>query len=221
MIITISGGYGSGGQEIGVKLAELTGYAFHDRELFKLCDEAEAFDFKGDTMCYYDENQDFPQKSQGYKNAVLALTMDVLPLRQSDEYVKTSNFYPERKKMVTMHQKVINELAVKDNGNIIIMGRISNYILRDNPNSISIFTRDLMQSKISRIAEKYGIDEEQAETLIRKTDKRRTDYYEFLTQKSWGDGEDYDISIFTGLLGIDKTAELIYQIIKEKEQEQD
>ena len=73
-----------------------------------------------------------------------------------------------------------------------------------------------MEDKIKRATEIYGLDKAKAEKEIKRIDKQRANHYKYYTEKEWNDSANYDISISSDTLGVEKTAELICQIVEEK-----
>ena len=67
--------------------------------------------------------------------------------------------------------------------------------------------------RTARIAKKYNISESKAKDMIKKEDKARASYYNYYTSKRWGEMKGYDICINTSKYGIDKTIDLLYDIV--------
>lgn len=108
---------------------------------------------------------------------------------------------------------VIEELAAK--GSCVIVGRCADYVLRDNPDLISIFIHADTEDKVMRVVNEYhGAALEEAESVINKADKRRANYYNYYTNRKWSRAATYDLCINSSTLGIDKTVELIKQYIE-------
>lgn len=110
---------------------------------------------------------------------------------------------------------VIKELAEKDS--CVIIGRCADFVLKDKENIISIFIYSSMEDKIKRATEIYGLEKEKAEKEINKINKLRANHYKHYTEKDWKNPENYDICINSDTLGIEKTADLICEMVQEKE----
>lgn len=206
MVITIGGEYGCGSQETAEALAEITGYRFCDNDIVTEALKDFGIDTEADTFAYYDERmgsssiEDIRQVSNSQRRAILSLSLDVTPLdRRMDKAMR----------------EVQTKLA--DEGNCIIVGRCANYYLRGRDDVISLFFSDKDEQKVKRIMARHECDEKTAEKLIKKTDKRRADFYSYFTGERWDDPDNYDIRIHTGLLGVEKTAKMIAELIKIKE----
>ena len=122
------------------------------------------------------------------------------------------------RKGMAVAEKIINEIAEKE-GSCVIVGRCADYILRKNPNCVGVFVYAPLEKRIERISKKDGITADAAETKIIKTDKRRSNYYNFYTNREWGDISNYELAISSHPLGTDKTAEMILEYVKYREGE--
>ena len=208
MVITIGGEYGCGSQETAEELAKITGYKFCDDDIVKEAMKDFGIDTEASTFAYYDERQgsssitDIRQVSNSQRRAIQSLSFDVMPLDR---------------RMDNAMREVQKKLA--DEGNCILVGRCANYYLRGRDDVISIFFADKDEQKVLRIMTRLDCDEKTAEKLIKKTDKRRADFYSYFTGEKWDDPDNYDIRIQTGLLGVEKTAQLIADMIRISEAE--
>ncbi len=189
MIITIGRQFGSGGREIGEKLAARLGYAFYDKEILTMA--AEDSGFSVSAMQHYDEK---PSGSLIYSLYMTgAATGDNLPLNQQLAFAQFN---------------VIRKVAQADN--CIIVGRCADYVLREKKNLLSIFFHAPMDYRISRVMAENGIDSRAlAEKTIKKQDRARSEYYNFFTHKKWGDVGSSMLSIDTSTLDADAIAEMI------------
>lgn len=111
--------------------------------------------------------------------------------------------------------EAIAELAQA--GNCLFLGRAADYILRNRDDLFSVFLSADNDDRMSRLVCKEQISDNEAISLIEKTDKRRAEYYNFFTGKKWGDSRGYDLCINTTVMGIDGTVKLIIDAVKYKE----
>ena len=102
--------------------------------------------------------------------------------------------------------ETIKKLAT---GPCVIVGRCADYVLQDNPKMISVFVTGDMVEKKRRITERYDIEKNKAVDFIKKTDKRRANYYEYYTDRKWGAATNYDITVNSSKVGIDGAVEMI------------
>lgn len=89
------------------------------------------------------------------------------------------------------------------------MGRCADYILRDKADCLRVFIHADMSSRCERIVNVYGERDEAPETRIKNKDKRRAAYHRFYTNMKWGHAQNYDITLNSGTLGIDKCAKIV------------
>lgn len=189
MIITIGRQFGSGGREIGEKVAQRLGYAFYDKEILTMA--AENSGFSPSAMQHYDEK---PSGSLIYSLYMTgAATSDTLPLNQQLAFAQFN---------------VIRKVAQADN--CVIVGRCADYVLREKTNLLTVFLHAPMDYRVDRVMAENSIDSRAlAEKTIKKQDKSRADYYNFFTHKKWGDAGSAMLSIDTSTLPSDQVAEVI------------
>ena len=206
MVITIGGEYGCGSKEVAEYLAKITGYKFCDDEIVTEALKDFGVDTAEQTFKYYDESMGnvpikeieiMSKSKKGIPYAIAKLQSDVLPLDQ---------------RMDNAMRGVQSKLA--DEGNCILIGRCANYYLRGRNDVLSLFFADTDEAKVKRISSKFEISEKEAEKLIKKTDKRRADFYSYFTGEKWDDPDNYDIRMQTGALGEEKSAEAIAAVIR-------
>ena len=99
--------------------------------------------------------------------------------------------------------------GIVEKGPAVLIGRCSDYILRDKPEVLDVFISAPMEYRIQRICEREGLDAEQAAALIRRKDKTRSTYYNYYTLGNWGEASGYDLCIDSSILGIEGTADAI------------
>lgn len=196
-IITIGRQYGSGGREIGRKLAKKLGVPFYDKELLNVA-------AKKSGICeeLFEHNDEKPTSSLLYSLVMGNYGSDNLPFNH---------------KLFLAQFDAIRSIA--DKGPCVIIGRCADYALEDYPNIINIFIHADINIRVKRAIEQYGIDTVKAEENVLKTDKKRASYYNFYSSRKWGSLENYDLTIDSGFLGIDKTVDLLIDFIKLKEAE--
>ncbi|MDE5782195.1 MAG: cytidylate kinase-like family protein [Lachnospiraceae bacterium] len=197
-VITIGRQFGSGGKEIGEKLAQKLNVKCYDKELLALA-------AKDSGLCkeMFEMHDEKPTNSFLY-----SIVMDTY----------SGIYNPQNMIEMPINQKVflaqfdtIKKIA--DRESCIIVGRCADYALEDLPGLTSIFIHADMESRIKRISEKYEIKENKAKDMIIKTDKRRSSYYNYYTNREWGSASSYNLSIDSGKIGIDKTVQLIENYI--------
>lgn len=201
-IITIGRQYGSGGREIGQKLADSLGIRCYDNELLDraakdsgICQELfENHDEKPTNSFLYSLVMD--TYSMGYASAVLS----DMPLNH---------------KVFLAQFNAIKNIA--NEGPCVMVGRCADYALEDYTNRISVFIYGKMDKRIRRIADRHNLTDAKAKDAIQKTDKQRASYYNYYTSKRWGDISSYDLCIDSGMLGIEGTVDMIREFVSRRE----
>ena len=197
LIITIGRQFGSGGHEIGEKLAKKLGIKFYDKELIKLIAKQSGLCEK--VLESYDEK---PTNSLLY-----SIVMDIYPSVMYtgptiDQQIYQANYDPIRR--------------LADGEPCVIVGRCADYILRDHPELVSVFVHANSDFRAARIAEEYKLPDAKVRDLLVKTDKKRANYYTFQSEKQWGAASSYNLCIESSEVGIDGAVDLIMDYINYK-----
>ena len=205
IIITIARQFGSGGREIGEKIAAALGFPLIDKELIK--DAASKSELNEDIIKSVDESA---ANSLLY---TLAMGSNVLGTTIHFGYKM-----PINDKLFILQCDAIKEYAAK--GSCVIIGRCADYVLREEPNLFRIFIYGDIDHRRERVKERHPeLKSSQIIDVISKTDKRRASYYNFYTGGKWGKFDNYDIAINSACLGIEGTARVIADMAREKMKE--
>ena len=190
IVITIAREYGSGGRYIGKLIADKLGIKLYDKEFIgKLAKET------GLSEEYIKNNEQKRNNLDSLNNGYY------FGLNNSDElFLKES--------------ELIKEVANKES--CVIIGRCADFILKDRVDVIKVFIYSSMEDKIKRATQFYGLDKENAEKEIKKINRLRANHYKYYTENDWNNNSNYDICINSDTLGVEKSADLICNIIKEK-----
>ena len=196
IIITIARQYGSGGREIGARVAELLGIPLYDKEL--ITDTAAKGSLHSEVIKQADETA---ANSLLY---TLAMGSNVLGTTMHFGYKM-----PLNDKLFILQSEAIKDYAKE--GSCVIIGRCADYVLRDEEGIFRVFVYGDLDHRQRRILERHPeIKSSQVIDVINKTDKRRSSYYNFYTGNKWGKYDNYDIAINSSTLGIEGTAQIIY-----------
>ncbi len=193
-IITISRQYGSGGREIGKKLAEQLDIPFYDNEIITRAAKESGF-----------AEAAFHRAEQKATNSLLYSIAMGLNSYGSQDFGYSNLSLDDR--IYLAQSEVIHKLA--DEGPCVIVGRCADYVLRDHKNVVNIFIWASLESRVSRAVTSYDMPEHKAAEKILKIDKRRANYYNYHANEKWGRADNYDLSIKSDLLGIDKSVTVI------------
>ena len=200
-VITIGREFGSGGHEIGMKLAEKLGIKCYDKELLELA-------AKESGLC----EELFASQDEKPTNSFLySLVMDTYSLGYTNSYVDM----PINHKDFLAQFDAIKKLAERES--CVIVGRCADYALEDNPYAVSVFIKASLDERVQRIKRIYELNDSKAADLIQKTDKRRASYYNYYSSKKWGEAKSYNLCIDSGLVGIDGAIDMILKFIELKE----
>lgn len=198
--ITIGRQFGSGGYEIGKKLSELLGISFYDKELLVLAAKE-----SGLNKAFFEEADERSSHGLSYAFSVglpyMGMFTPYTDILSNDGLFK-------------LQSDTIRKLAGKQA--CVLVGRCADYILRDDPDCLSIFIHCPSELRIGHIMDKYKITKEHAAELMVKKDKERAAYYDYYTNKKWGSALSYDFTIDSSLLGVEGTALFIKDLLERK-----
>ena len=106
-----------------------------------------------------------------------------------------------------MQSETIRSIA--EQGSAVIVGRCSDYILRDMEGTLNVFLTSPIEVRAARLAERQGISLDEAIRLAENEDRKRAEYYNYYTFSDWGVAGTYDLCLDSSILGIEGTAEFI------------
>lgn len=191
-IITISREFGSGGRYIGEKLAQQLGVAYYDKEIIARVAEETGF------------SKEFVEKKGEY-SPQKSLFAYAFVGRDSQGMSIEDHLYAAQ-------AKIILDLVKK--GPCVIVGRSADYILRDRTDCLHVFIHSSPEKKAERIRTLYGKTEEESIKLMKETDKKRSINYNYYTDQKWGAVRNYDVTLNSGTIGIDKCVEILVEMAK-------
>lgn len=201
-IVTIARQYGSGGRNVGQKLAELTGYKFYDKDLITLA--AQKSGLSTEALDHVDE------KAANSLLYTLALGSSVY-----NHGLQQVNL-PINDKLFVVQSEIIKELANSGEGAIIV-GRCADYVLAGRSNLVRVYISADFDARTLTVMKRHALTQSQAKDLIVKTDKRRSNYYSYYTGEKWGKADKYDLVVSTDRIGGEGSAELILDYLKRLE----
>lgn len=198
-IISIGRECGSGGHEIGEKLAEHYGIKLYDKNILDLLAEETGKD---------------PGELAKMEESVSGW----LPARKGgflDKEKDLMNRLSDSDRMYLYERAIIQRLAAKES--FVIIGRGANPVLESDPDTLRLFVYAPDSFKIPRVKEYYRLDSDKdAEKKMNQIDKERKEYFEYYTGKAWGGKDCHDFSIDSSMFGIDGTVDLIIRIADKK-----
>ncbi|MBQ9867004.1 MAG: cytidylate kinase-like family protein [Lachnospiraceae bacterium] len=189
-IITIGRQLGSGGREIGKRLANELNLPYYDKELL-----IEAAKKSGYSEAVFEMHDEKPTNSFLYS---LAMGMNSFG---------TSFQRPLVLDLYLAQFETMRKLA--DEGGGVFIGRCADHVFAERKDALHVFIHADMDFRAGRVMEWEKISREKAENICKRGDKDRAAYYNYYSDHEWGDSRYYDITVNTGKLGIDKAVELI------------
>ena len=203
LVIAIGREFGSGGKEIGQKLADRLNIKCYDSELLSIAAKNSGFCEE-----ILQKNDEKPTNSFLY-----SLVMDTYSMSgyTSAPFVDM----PLNHKVFLAQCEAIKKLASEES--CVIVGRCADYALAGNPDCVSVFIHADMDFRLKRIkadTDKEFKDDNKVIDFINKTDKKRANYYNYYSSKKWGDSRSYDFCIDSSVLGIGKTVDMIIEYLK-------
>jgi len=200
VILTIGRQFGSGGREVGEKLAKALHITYYDKEL--LAEAAKESGF----------NRELFEKADECTTSGLQYAVSL-----GFSYMGMMTPYPDilsNDGLFRLQSEAIRKIA--DRESCVLVGRCADYILRDYKGLISFFIHNTTENRIERIIEQLGLMPEQAKDLMLRTDKSRAAYYNYFTNKVWGASASYDLSIDVSVLGLDESVKYMMDFVLRK-----
>jgi hypothetical protein len=196
-IITMERQFASGGNEIGRRLAKKLGIEIHDRTI--LAEAAKRLDIPAIYIA------DLEETAPG--SIIFNLSKTALGGVKN----KNTKNLPMSEKLFYEEKAIIEEIVQK--GSCVIVGRCASYILKDNPDVLRVYVHANQEARIERaIKEEKLASRAEAEEMLKKTDKKRSSFYNTHTGLDWSDMKNYDICLDSARLGIDTCVNMLASI---------
>ena len=190
-IITISREFGSGGRFIGEEAAKKLGIAYYDKNIIN-----EIAEKSGLSPEYVQESAELSPKKGLFAYAFAGRDI-------TGKSIEDIVYEAQR--------KVILEIAEKEP--CVMIGRNTDFILKDRDDVLNVFIHGDMPEKIKRICKLYDVTEDGAVKLIKDTDKRRRTNYNFYTEQKWGMARNYTLSLNSSQLGYERCEKMIIDCV--------
>ncbi len=193
-IVTIGRQYGSGGREVGEKLAERLGFGFYDKNILRMNS-----DESGIKESYFHLADEKAGSRLLYK-IISNLKPEAGQPSFSSDLTSADNLF-------RFQSEVIRKLAQEES--CVIIGRCADYILEGTEGLLRVFIYADMEHRIQRITRLGYFEPKDVEKNIRRMDKERREYYRYFAGRNWEDMLNYDLMINTGAVGVDGAVEMI------------
>jgi len=198
IIVTIVREFGSGGHEIGEIVAKKLGLPFYDTNMIDMS-AAES----GLSPEYVKEHE---QK----------LAHRLLFELYEQNYAYVNEEKPPLDLLFMVQSKVVREIG--DKGGCVIVGRCADFVLKSYPCCFSVFIHANKAYRTRRIVDEYGVARDQAAKVLEMTDKDRANYYRHYTHRQWGMAANYNLTIDSALFGVETTADMIIEAVRQSAQ---
>ncbi|MDO4949672.1 MAG: cytidylate kinase-like family protein [Bacteroidales bacterium] len=199
-VVTVGRQLGSGGREVGERLAQVLGIAYFDRQLLKLASEESGV------------SSDFFKKADEYKQKFSVRGFFGSRLHPAQPISMGYQNHLDNDSLFSIQSDVIRKLAGERS--CLFIGRCADYIMRDNPRCVNLFVMAPHEARLARIKKRHPeYTTHQIERFMQKADRQRAAYYNYYTGKTWGAASSYHLCIDSSLLGVDATVELCRQFI--------
>lgn len=200
-VINIGRQLGSGGRAIGKLLSEQLGIAYFDKEILNLA--AQESGFCTEIFERNDEKKGFFRTIWGSINPMLgSSSTDFYSNQISDE------------NLFRIQSDAIRRAASEKS--CIFIGRCADYVLREHPRCVNVFISADMNDRVERVCKTLQVDTAEAERLIEQGDRRRAEFYNFYSDRTWGTAATYHLCINSSVLGVEATADTIRRFVELK-----
>lgn len=194
MVISIGRQFGAGGRTIGKMIAEHYGIKYYDSEL--LVETAKDMGFSPEI---FEKTDEVPSIQNS-----LGRLADLSSPNMSESVLSGANLFKAQSETM---QRIANAESC------VIVGRASDYVLRERKDLISFFLRAPMDFRAENIASRHSIDIKSAQKMVEERESARKEYYDYYTGKEWGNSNGYDLCVDVSKLGFEKTAEMMIEFI--------
>ena len=186
---------GSGGRELGRRLAEELGIAYYDREIIA-------------------EIAKRTELSEQYVQQIVEhRPLNLMPITIGHSICPVPHPLMEQNQEIYRQQaQILTEMSQKSD--CVLVGRCADYILAGRDNTINVFVYAPREVRVNRIMARHNLSEAEALKAISTSDKERGNHYFRYTDQKWGKAQNYDVCINSGLMGIEKTAEMLADMAK-------
>ena len=192
-IITISREFGSGGRTIAKAVAEQLGYKYYDKELIEKVADKTGFSAK-----FVEEQGEYAPNTAPFAYSFVGRGINGV---SPEDYLWSAQ------------RRVILQIA--DEEPCVIVGRCADYILRNREDCLHVFIHADMKKRAERIVKLYGETDKTPEKRLQEKDKKRKINYKYYTEQDWGMSQNYDLSLDSGVIGLDRCVDLIVELAQE------
>ena len=201
-VITIGREFGSNGKKIGEEVAKRLGIKCYDKELLSLAAKDSGFCEE-----ILESNDEKPTSSFLY-----SLVMDTYSMN----HYSTAPFLdmPLNQKVFLAQYEAIQKIAGRES--CVIVGRCADYALHNHEKCLNVFIHADKDVRIAEVCKRMDISVNKAKDMIQKQDKQRASYYNYYSNKKWGDSRNYDVCVNSSRLGEEETVLMLKEYIDKR-----
>ena len=200
-VTTIGRTFGSGGRQLGRIIADRLGISFYDKQLL-----VEAANMAGYNVEFFEKNDERAPRIMG---GVIPFASGFYPMSWIGDAVSGSD------SIYKAQTEFMRELA--NSKPCVIVGRSADYVLRDFDNVVNIFVHAPIEECVKRIVARSDCrNAAEARTLAERTNKLRANFYNFYTEKRWGEARSYDLTFDSSLLSLEAIADLVIEYVRKR-----
>lgn len=201
-VITIARGFGSGGKEIGMKVADRLGIPCYENQILTMASEYSGL-----------SEEMFSQVDEKLRGSYVTKALSKFSF-QKGAISQTKRFHGDIN-LYCIQSEIIRQLAEKVS--CVIIGKCADHILKDYDNVLSLYIEAPRKDCVESIIKKTGVSEKEAVKLIETTDKYRADYYRFYSGGNyWTNPVNYDLTLNSARIGREKCVDVIIDMLKIK-----
>lgn len=202
-IIAIGRSFGAGGREVGHEIAKRLGINYYDKELLVKAARRAGLD-----AGIFEKND---ERAPGIFAGLMPISMSYNVMSWYGGGGGAFN----GEAVYRAQCDFIRELAEIES--CVIVGRTADYILRDFPGLVSVFLHAPEDVCVQRIVKRNDcVTESEARQILRRTNRLRSDFYNYYTGRTWGSAFTYDLTIDSSRLSIDAIASLIIDYVNNR-----
>ena len=190
IIITIGREFGSEGHEIGRELADRLGISLYDKDLLAIAAKKSGL----------------PLENLAEAEEKVASTFLMPYIGYGFDVGNTND------KLFLIESQIIRDIASTES--CIIIGRLADYVLRDDPDCLKVFIYAPLENRIEIVMKKHNISRDAAAKLVRKMDQARTSYYSYYTNHKWNQKEGKDIMLNRGKFGVTGCVDILEAVAR-------
>ena len=202
-VITFARGFGSGGKEIASKVAKELGIHCYENRILTLASQLSQVDEK----LFREVNEKIRDKG-GFSSFLRGLPRTKSYITRNEKFVSSDTLFEYQKQII---------LDLANTESCVIVGKCADFVLRDNPNVVSIYIEAPRAFCLKRTMEHMKVDETTANATITQTDKYRADYYKYYSKGNyWTNPVNYHMTLNSEKIGIDQCVRVILDYLKIK-----